>query len=247
MNWYKINSGFKTGQYNMDFDMQLARSCSLNDAYFRTYKWDPYCISLGANQKEEEIDSAKTALDGIDVVRRPTGGRAILHAEEITYSVILPLDGSMSPREVYTKISMALVKGLTKYDERLAKTELEGMQPDFPSLLNQPTGMLCFASTAKSELKFDGKKLVGSAQRKLGKVVLQHGSILCGKFHQKLANYLVESDENKELLFDELRKKTTEIETILDNKVDYNRLVECLAAGFEEEWKVCLTENERNI
>lgn len=244
MNWYKINSEFKTGQYNMDFDMELARSCSLNDAYFRTYKWDPYCISLGANQKEEEIDFDKTKVDGIDVVRRPTGGRAILHAEEITYSVILPLDGSMSPREIYSKISVALVRGLAKYDDRLAKVELEGMQPNFPSLLNQPTGMLCFASTAKSELKFEGKKLVGSAQRKLGKVVLQHGSILVGKFHQKLADYLVESEGNKKLLHEELRNKTTEIETILDNNVDYDKLIGCLVNGFEEEWKICLKDSE---
>ena len=142
----------------MDYDLQLARSCSLNDAYLRFYRWAPYCISLGANQKQEEVNSEKCKADGIDIVRRPTGGRAILHAEEITYSVVLPLTGEKTPREIYSKISVALAKGLRLYDTMLNNIELESAQPDFPSLLKQPSGMLCFASTAKSELKYAREK-----------------------------------------------------------------------------------------
>lgn len=245
MNWYFINSGLQTGQYNMNFDIELARSCSLNEAHFRLYRWKPYCISLGANQDESEINSAKAEKDGIDIVRRPTGGRAILHAEEITYSVVLHLQNNFSPREIYSKISVALARGLSFYDSKLREVELESIQPDFPSLLKQPSGMLCFASTAKNELKYRGKKIVGSAQRKIGEVILQHGSILCGKFHRQLPDYLVESEENRKILVNEMNEKTTEIESIIEKETDYNKLTQCLVDGFSDEWNIILKEMKK--
>ncbi|MDP2038576.1 MAG: hypothetical protein Q8L04_14430 [Ignavibacteria bacterium] len=227
----------------MKFDLELAQNCPPQDAYFRLYRWQPYCISLGANQSFDDIDLAKTKADGIDVVKRPTGGRAILHAEEWTYSVILPLNFRYSPKEVYSIISNALIRGLDLYNPLLAKSELESVQPNFPKLLEEPTSVLCFASTAKNEVKFGGKKLIGSAQRKLNNTILQHGSILCGTFHQKLADYLNTSDESKEMLRRELSTRTTEIETILNAKVDYVRLKECLIKGFEQEWQIELIRN----
>ena len=238
MIWHFIDSGSQTGSYNMDFDFELARSCASDQAYFRIYRWNPYCISLGANQKFEDIDKSKTELDGIDIVKRPTGGRAILHAEEITYSVILPLNYEFSPREIYFKISKALMRGLEIYNPLLANSELENHQPDFPKLLEEPSGVLCFASTAKNEVKFNGKKLIGSAQRKLNNVVLQHGSILCGTYHRKLVDYLVCDSETRASLSVELNERTTELESILNEKTDYEKLKNCLKFGFEIEWGI---------
>lgn len=243
MIWHFLDSGFNTGEFNMNFDLELAQNCSQQDAYFRLFRWQPNCISLGANQSFDDIDLTKTIADGIDVVKRPTGGRAILHAEEWTYSVILPLNFQYSPKEVYSIISNSLIRGLDLYNPLLAKSELESVQPNFPKLLEEPTGVLCFASTAKNEVKFGGKKLIGSAQRKLNNTILQHGSILCGTFHQKLADYLNTSNESKEMLRSELRTRTTEIETILNAKVDYERLKECLIKGFEQEWQIDLTRS----
>ncbi|MEW6653198.1 MAG: hypothetical protein AB1394_06985 [Bacteroidota bacterium] len=238
MNWHFLDSGFNSGEFNMNKDIELAQNCKPDEAFFRLYRWRPYCISLGYNQSFDDIDSAKTKADGIDVVKRPTGGRAILHAEEWTYSVILHLNYQYSPKEVYLLISTALIKGMDLYDSRLAKSELESAQPNFSKLLEVPSGVLCFASTAKSEVKFGGKKLIGSAQRKLNNVILQHGSILCGAFHQKLACYLNTDSKSKELLRDELISRTTEIETILNEEVDYDKLKNCLAAGFEQELQI---------
>lgn len=243
MIWHFIDSGFNTGEFNMKFDLELAQSSSPEDAFFRLYKWNPYCISLGANQSFDDINLAKTTADGIDVVKRPTGGRAILHAEEWTYSVILPLNYQYSPKEVYSIISNALIRGLDLYNPLLAKSELESLQPNFPKLLEEPSGVLCFASTAKNEVKFGGKKLIGSAQRKLNNTILQHGSILCGTFHQKLADYLNTDENSKTMLRNELVGRTTEIETILNSKVDYDKLKECLIKGFETEWQIELKRN----
>jgi lipoate-protein ligase A len=228
MNWHLIESGDNTGKFNMDFDLQLVQKCSPHDSFFRLYKWQPYCISLGANQNIEDINLEKAFTDGIDVVKRPTGGRAILHAEEITYSVVLPYSHSISAKEIYQKISIALIKGLEKYNPALGKLELENIQPDFAKLLQQPSGVLCFGSTAKNEVKLSGKKIIGSAQRKLNNTILQHGSILCGIFHRKLTDYLNTDYNVRQKLSDELSAKTIEIETILNQPVDYEKLQRCL-------------------
>jgi lipoate-protein ligase A len=238
MKWNFIDSGFNTGEFNMQFDLELANKCKNDEAFFRLYRWQPYCISLGANQSFDDINLVKTKEDGIDVVKRPTGGRAILHAEEWTYSVIYPMNYEYSPKEIYFKISKALMKGLEQYNPIFANSELENVQPNFPKLLEEPSGVLCFASTAKNEVKFNGKKLIGSAQRKLNNSILQHGSILCGTFHQKLADYLRVDKETKINLHSELISKTIEIETILNEKVDYEKLKSCLVQGFEKEWEI---------
>jgi len=238
MIWHFIDSGANTGKFNMQFDLELTHICKPDEAYFRIYRWNPFCISLGANQSFDDINQIKTNENRIDIVKRPTGGRAILHAEELTYSVILPLDYQVSLREIYFKISKALMKGLEIYNPLLSNSELEIFQPNFPKLLEEPIGVLCFASAAKNEVKFNGKKLIGSAQRKLNNVILQHGSILCGPFHRKLVNYINADNTTHNILSTELNEKTTELQTILNEEIDYDKLKVCLIVGFELEWHI---------
>ena len=238
MNWHLIESGFSTGKFNMDFDLRLTGESSNNNALFRLYRWDPYCISLGANQDFNDIDIDKAKSQNIDVVKRPTGGRAILHAEEITYSVVLPYSQITSAKEIYQKISNALIHGLELYNPLLSESELENVQADFKKLLQSNSGMLCFGSTAKNEVKFSGKKIIGSAQRKLKDTILQHGSILCGTYHKRIVEFLSNKENSKSELERELSDKTIEIETILNEKVDYQKLSECLITGFEEYWEI---------
>ncbi len=238
MNWILICNGAHNGQFNMEFDLKLADECSDNTAYLRFYQWLPYAISLGANQLFNDINLVKAANDNIDVVKRPTGGRAVLHAEELTYSVIIPTASGLTPHEIYNKISLALVRGLIKYDSNLKNIKLENRQPDFSSLLKNPFGVICFASTAKHEVKYNGKKLVGSAQRRFKKVTLQHGSILVGAFHRYLLDYLNCDEKTKTELKQKMIDKTIELETILKRKVDYSQLIDSLVKGFEDEWEI---------
>ena len=238
MIWHLIEDGPLPGLHNMNFDLQLAEKCSNDEVYFRLYQWQPYAISLGANQIFEDVDFLKTEKDGLDVVKRPTGGRAILHSEEITYSVVFPLSVGLSPKEIYKSVSEALINGLRFYNEILFDAMLESVQPNFSEVLKSKSGSICFASTAKNEVKYSGKKLIGSAQKKMKNVVLQHGSILCGTKHRELINYLKLTDNSKALLRQEIADKTIEIETILNEKVDYKRLRNCLTLGFEEQFKI---------
>ncbi len=104
--------------------------------------------------------------------------------------------------------------------------------------MEEPSGVLCFASTARNEVKFNGKKLIGSAQRKMNNVILQHGSILCGPFHKKLVDYINSDQETKNVLSSELNNRTTELCTILNEEIDYQKLKTCLIVGFELEWQI---------
>ena len=231
MRWQSVNTGFNSGKFNMDYDIDLARNIKPDEAFLRLYRWRPYCISLGANQNFESINQEKSSQDKIDVVKRPTGGRAILHSEELTYSVVLPVSENLSARKVYHEINLALLEGLKIYNSKLNKVELENSQPDFPSFYKEEKSTICFAVPAKSELKYSGKKLVGSAQRKLGNTILQHGSILCGSYHLNIVNYL--NTENYEKLKAEINKTTIDLASILNENIDYEYLAESIAEGFE--------------
>jgi lipoate-protein ligase A len=238
MKWLFINSGSNTGRYNMDYDLQLAKNYKDDEIILRLYRWDPYCISLGANQSSDSINSKLTRQDNVDIVVRPTGGRAVLHAEELTYSVVYPLDFLLSARDIYCQLNLALLKGLKIYDSRLSSFELENCQPDFAEIYKQENNAVCFAVSAKSEIKYSGKKIVGSAQRKFEKVVLQHGSILCGPFHKKITHYLNVQDEIKEEIKKEIEENTIELGSILNEKIDYSRLALSICKGFEEHYNM---------
>jgi len=232
--WRFINTGFNTGQFNMEYDIKLAHEIKSDEAVFRLYRWNPYCISLGANQEFNSVNTTKAKADNIDIVKRPTGGRAILHSEELTYSVIFPIDANLSARGAYEEINQALQIGLRNYNSKLSEVSLESIQPDFKGFYKEERSAVCFAVSAKSELKFRNKKLVGSAQRKLGNTILQHGSILCGDYHLKIIDYLNIETDNIVSLKSEISNTTTDLHSILNEEIDYPKMEESLLKGFEE-------------
>jgi lipoate-protein ligase A len=244
MKWRFLDTGFNTGKYNMLFDMNLVKSFCSDKPILRVYRWKPYCISLGANQDYNSVDTKKTKLDGLDIVKRPTGGRAILHAEELTYSVVIPITNDNSPKQTYHDINIALKNGLVKYNSLFENIELEHAQPHFPSFYKESKSTLCFAVSARNELNYHGKKVVGSAQRKIGNVILQHGSMLCGTYHKKIVDYLNLQSEKLEEIKTEIEDSTTELETILKEKINYKRLAESIKSGFEEYFKVSFEDKK---
>lgn len=239
--WRFIDTGFGTGAYNMSHDETLARRLQEGTGMpiLRVFRWKPWAISVGYNQGTDDLDMAKCVRDGIDVVRRPTGGRAILHAEELTYSIIM-YAGRKSILRVYNDISGALVRGLRLFG---VEASLQKSQPNFPMEYRQASSIPCFTSSARYEIEWGGRKLVGSAQRRFGDgehdVVLQHGSILCGPAHKRLADYLAVRDHallNR--LRQELEAKTVDLSEILSHGVDFEGLAGCLKRGFEDEWGI---------
>ncbi|MCX6133815.1 MAG: lipoate--protein ligase family protein [Ignavibacteriales bacterium] len=226
----------------MDYDERLAQSLVSSDGpcVVRFYGWKPPAISLGWHQEAGEIDLAKCHDAGIDVVRRPTGGRAILHSDEVTYSVVMTAS-QKSVLSVYQRISEALVKGLRSLGADVA---LEKSQPHFPSLYRSSSSVACFASAARYEIHVAGRKLVGSAQRRFARpngeeVVLQHGSILLGPDHLRIVDFLTSlCDDDRVRLKSELSAKTTDLASTLERRVEYDDVVAVLKKGFEEMWQI---------
>lgn len=247
MKWKFLNSGVNSGKFNMDFDVFLAQNFEQRNAVLRLYQWNPYCISLGANQSLEDIDLAKTRYHKIDVVKRPTGGKAILHSQELTYSVIYPIDAASSAKNIYNEINLALRKGLINFDARLSEIDLEHSQPDFKEFYKSDISAICFAVSAKSELNYNGKKLVGSAQRKLGNVILQHGSILCGEYHKKIVDYLNVADDKRNTLLNEISSTTMDLKSALKGEIDYAKLSTSILNGFKEHFNSDFEEIEQSV
>jgi lipoate-protein ligase A len=242
MTWQFRNTGFRSGAENMRYDERLAQTLLTSDQPFvvRVYGWSPPAISLGWHQNIEEIDVEACSRDGVDVVRRPTGGRAILHSDEVTYSVAM-IATHKSVLSVYQQISEALVCGLRELG---ADVSLEKSQPHFPSLYRSPSAVACFASVARYEIHVGGRKLVGSAQRRYARpdgseVVLQHGSILLGDDHRRMVDFLkgMRSD-HRERLKGELTRQTVDLSTSLGRNVEFEEVVPVLRRGFEKAWGV---------
>ena len=154
MKWQLLNTGFNSGVFNMRFDIDLARNSKPGQAVLRLYRWRPYCISLGAHQSFDSVNLNKATDDNVELVKRPTGGRAILHSEELTYSVIFPISENLSAKNIYYHINLALLEGLTIYDSELNEIEPESNQPDFPSFYKQEKSTICSAVSAKQIVLF---------------------------------------------------------------------------------------------
>jgi lipoate-protein ligase A len=242
MNWRFENTGLRSGVFNMEYDEALARALvdGVGHPTIRVYGWQPSAVSLGWNQSMNEIDLIKASAAGIDVVRRPTGGRAILHAHELTYSVVMLVNGK-TVLNVYEDISRALISGLQGLGAPLA---IEKSQPHFPSLYRTSSAMACFSSTGRYEIKCNGKKLVGSAQRRYTVVdgeeaVLQHGSILLGPEHKQIVNFLnIPTEEQRFALQRELDENTTDLSAVLHRTASFNETADALLNGFREEWSI---------
>ena len=210
-NWRWIFSGQTDGATQMAIDRSiLEHAVELGRPTMRVYCWQPHCISIGYHQDEEVLDLKKCKESGIDVVRRPTGGRAVFHAEEVTYSVIIPKDYNLSVSsisEIYNLISRGLARGIQKLG---IPAELQKRSLNLHAHYKTSESVSCFSAAARHEVLVNGRKLIGSAQRRLVQGVLQHGSILTGKKHLELSELLsnIETDDREQL------KKTIESKTI---------------------------------
>lgn len=170
--WRLMLAPARSGAENMARDTALmARARDTGESVFSVYSWSAPTLSLGRNQPAKgHYDLGELRRRGIEVVRRPTGGRALLHDHEVTYSVTAPVDEE-SLRDSYSRINRVLLEGLRRLG--VTASGANGEQPT-----PRPGDLPCFASPAAGELVTAGAKLVGSAQVREHGALLQHGSIL---------------------------------------------------------------------
>ncbi len=169
-----LDAAGRSGAENMAIDAALLdRANGTGLSFLRLYRFDPPCLSLGRNEPAARYDHTEIARRGLDVVRRPTGGRAVWHEHEVTYAVAAPVAAFGSLRHAYHTIHERIAAALRSLG---ADATLAPHQPPPSSRVDQPTP--CFATPVGGEVLVAGRKLVGSAQVRKGNAFLQHGSIL---------------------------------------------------------------------
>ncbi len=233
--WLYIVEPRVRGVENMVRDESMAVAC-LRDGIprLRMYSWAPWALSLGHGQLTDDIDVDELALRGVDLVRRPTGGRAVLHAEELTYAVAMRCDGR-GIHDTYARISDALRIGLESIGAR--DLEFSRTQPDFRSHYRQLDSASCFSVSALNELTWQGRKLLGSAQRRYEHVLLQHGSLLLGEAHLQIVDlFRRPTDEaSRNALRGRLRARTATLTDVFAGEApEDERLADAIVDGFAQ-------------
>ena len=221
------------GALNMALDeaLLLGRLAGTTPPTLRFFAWEPATVSLGYGQAlDHRIDVAAATALGIGLVRRPTGGSAILHegpALELTYSVVAragDFEGADDLLETYRWIGAALAAGLRRLS---APVEMVPVQPSDPT--SMPT--FCFARTGSYELEAGGLKVVGSAQRRQGTAFLQHGAVMLGAAPERLRRVFPGAGGPTER--DPLAGMTT-LEAVLGRRPSFTETAEALARGFRK-------------
>jgi lipoate-protein ligase A len=231
--WRLIIDGDQVGAINMARDMAMLEAVSEGHARptLRLYGWDPPCLSLGRHQDDEAVDLYFCRTEGIDVVRRPTGGRALLHHLELTYAVIAPLGVDPLPRglqDAYRSICNALVRAMHGLG---VEAELTGGEVNV-HLPSPRSSVPCFEAPAGGEVVVRGRKLIGSAMRAHAGTVLQHGAIVLDWDGRLQAGSMGLADDR------DLRPHITTLRDECAGEVERPTLEETLVEAFATEFEI---------
>lgn len=228
-----VDSGPRSGAWNMALDEAIMQAVGAGEALptLRLYQWEPPCLSLGKRQPLSGVDLEHCWRDGVDVVRRATGGWAILHTDELTYSVAaLPTDPRAEGAilDAYRKLSAGLVAGLHRLGVPAA------MNPVDPLGVHN-TSAACFEVPSAYEVTIGEKKLIGSAQTRPHGRVLQHGSLPLTGDIARVVNYLwFQTEDARTALAEHLRERATTLGDILGRQVSFDEAATAVAQGFAE-------------
>lgn len=237
MMWRVVNSGINQAAMNMAIDeaIMVAHSVGEVPPTLRFYGWQPAAVSLGYFQRETEIDRSACDRLGIDLVRRLTGGRAVLHERELTYSIVVREKEPSVPPTIsasYRFFSQGLLAGLKQLginaQMSMPRAVYSQSRPKRSS-----SSAACFDAPSHYEITYEGRKLVGSAQvRKYG-VILQHGSILLTFSPERMADVLgLHSPETRLKMIEMLTCRATSLEEIMGNRVDWQDVYNAMIDNF---------------
>lgn len=251
--WRLIRSDPADAARNMAVDeaIMTAHGRGLVPPTLRFYTWQPAAVSIGYFQSlEREIDVEACRRAGFGIVRRPTGGRAVLHDDELTYSITIAesiLPGSVLATYRYLSRGLLAGFGLIGLRADLTNPPSRGGEPAAAGVAPAPHGpsAACFDAPSWYELTAAGKKIVGSAQTRKNGVILQHGAIILGLDLDKLmATLRFPSDQVRERVRQTLAAKAGGIDEAAGRRVDARELAEAMATGFTVELGLVLEPGE---
>lgn len=230
--WRLIYDKPMIGAANMAIDEAIMQFVSRGDALptLRLYAWDPLCLSLGYGQRVRDVDQDRLRMNGWELVRRPTGGKAILHGDELTYSVALPRDHDLAQGDVvesYRRISMALIAAL----------QLLGLSPQSEKQAkgNSGLGPVCFEVPSHYEITSGGKKLIGSAQVRRKEGILQHGTLpLYGDIGRICDALRYESAAQRVAARQNVHERAVTLADVTGTVIAWDVAAEAIAQGFAD-------------
>lgn len=243
-----IESEPRSGAANMAIDQALAEACAAGDSLptLRFYSWKPPAVSLGRHQPLADIDQAEAESRGYEIVRRATGGRAILHTDELTYSVAAHVDEphvAGGVMESYLRLSNALVLGL----QRLG---VEGVDKAGGHVrAGRDVSAACFEVPSAYEIIVDAAKLMGSAQSRRAGYVLQHGSLPLVGDVARLVDVLALPAPERTQLRSELARRACTLATTLsmaedDPRLHFDHVAKIMAQAFADELQLTLKPSQ---
>ena len=239
--WRLVITDPASGAWNMAVDEAIATLSARGDVppTLRFYQWRPAAVSLGRHQPVEDIDLARLQERGWGIVRRPTGGRAILHIDELTYSIAGPVD---EPRlqgavlDVYNRISQGLLTGLRRLGVPAEKAPAD-------KRAGQDVSAACFEVPSAYEISVGNQKLIGSAQRRAGGYVLQHGSLPLHGDITRLVEVMAFEDESQRRAFRaHLAERATTLEAALGRRASFWEAAAVLLDGLNSVLEVDFDE-----
>jgi lipoate-protein ligase A len=233
--WRLLLSPPAQGAWNMSVDEAILENAGRGEVppTLRLYSWSPPCLSLGYAQSIDDVYIDNLQKKSWEIVRRPTGGKAILHTDELTYSICGPdneprLKGSVL--ESYQRLSLALLDGLNRMGIRADAAEKSKGQ--FEEDTENP---VCFEVPSNYEITVAGKKIIGSAQARRKSGVLQHGSLpLFGDLARILQVLNFKNEQLREQAEKRLSENAATVETVLGYKGDWWLACQAFRKAFQE-------------
>lgn len=242
--WRYLPYQVHQGAENMAIDEALLLAMAqakVPQPILRFYGWEPATLSLGyAQSYHKEVDEMACRAEGLDIVRRPTGGRAVLHQYELTYSVIAPeQDAHVSGTviESYLRISQALLKGFQALGVPAEMVAHNGV--------GEATSSACFDAPSWYELVVEGRKLVGSAQVRKEGILLQHGSIILHFDAELLFRVLKFPNEAvRQRLLNSFKAKACALDEVWTHPIERKDLEREICTGFQDIMGITFVESQ---
>lgn len=241
--WRLIITPPASGAWNMAVDEAVLAHIGREESppTLRLYAWEPACLSLGHSQPFADVDRGRLQARGWEVVRRATGGRAILHTDELTYSVTGSAEEPVlagGVLESYNRIAQALSYAVRNLD--LPVEMKEGKPADHAA-----SNPVCFEVPSTYEITVNGKKLIGSAQARKKEGVLQHGSLpLTGDLTRICQALVFENEAARENAAQRLLRSATTVESALGRAVTWETAAEAFVHAFESQLGLCFERGE---
>ena len=232
--WRLLLSGPAEGPWNMALDEAILECVGeqLSPPTLRLYAWDPPCLSLGFSQPISDIDLPVLEQNGWQICRRPTGGRAILHTDELTYAIIGPLDDPLLRGGVlasYRRIAAALQNTLIGLGLQ-ARADREYDLPDG----TKSQAAVCFEAPSNYEITVQGKKIFGSAQARKAHAVLQHGSLpLYGDLTRITTAVQHPDKKSREIAAQRLLEHAATVEMFLHTRITWQKAADTFIEAFQ--------------